>query len=268
MNETRWLCCAVLVVLAMTVPASADTYMLFDDWGGTWYDAEKDTDSNEDNALCWAASASNMLMWTRWGLVDGLTNEDEMLDIYEDHWEDVAGHPHVGIQWWFDGTNSKEGVADWAQIDVSGGGGYYPTETVTDYLFWAGDSDKSMESIETYLRAGYATSVWVGGGGHFITVWGFDFDANTGAYEGVWVTDSDDDKGGPAPRTDELVYYDVTWHAGESLWGLEDYYGSDAWRMGGVTGLAQNPVPEPGSLALVGLVGLGLIWYRRRRDTT
>ena len=48
----------------VSAAAPGTTYLLFENWGGTWADAEKDDtdpgDPDDDN-LCWAATATNML---------------------------------------------------------------------------------------------------------------------------------------------------------------------------------------------------------------
>lgn len=72
---------ALLVVLLATIgTANAGSYYLWDDWGGTWADAEKSTDNTEDDEMCWAASSSNVLEWTGWGKVGGLTDSDDDKD--------------------------------------------------------------------------------------------------------------------------------------------------------------------------------------------
>jgi hypothetical protein len=61
--------------------------------GGTWHDAEKSPTNEEDDLMCWAAAASNILAWTGWGYPSGTSfaNEDDMFGYYQDHWTDQGG---------------------------------------------------------------------------------------------------------------------------------------------------------------------------------
>src|SRR4051812_32122350 len=47
------------------------TYNMPEAFGGKFYDAEKASNAYPFNfgEMCWAATAANMLAWTRWGLV-------------------------------------------------------------------------------------------------------------------------------------------------------------------------------------------------------
>ena len=69
--------------------ALGSTYKLYDWHGGTWCDAEKTADNAEDDLLCWAAAACNVMNWTGWGFVingtQDITNEDEMFRYFQDH---------------------------------------------------------------------------------------------------------------------------------------------------------------------------------------
>ena len=58
----------------------------------------------EDDLMCWAAAASNVLEWTGWGVVGGMTNTDEMFQHFQDHWTDLGGSSEYAWNWWFDGT--------------------------------------------------------------------------------------------------------------------------------------------------------------------
>jgi hypothetical protein len=42
----------------------SETYLLHEHWGGMWSDAEKSSINTEDDLMCWAAAASNILSWT------------------------------------------------------------------------------------------------------------------------------------------------------------------------------------------------------------
>jgi PEP-CTERM motif len=259
------LACLTLCVGALLVlggPAQAASYFLWDDWGGTWADAEKDNLAGDD-LLCWAAAASNVLEWTGWGLTDGLTNADEIFEVFEDHWTDLGGSPWFAWDWWFDGTNDKQGEATWSQEDVDGAGGYFLGENVDVFRIWDGDDADIMANVDAWLHDGYGLSFWIGGGGaHLITCWGYDYDPTNGDYLGVWVTDSDDDKNGGHPRPNVLAYYDVSFVGGQ--WTMPDY-GNGTWYIGEVMGLLPRPIPEPGTLALLGLGLLGIAGYRIRR---
>jgi hypothetical protein len=59
-----------------------ESYMLFEEWGGNWSDAEKSPSNTEDDNMCWAAAASNMLEWTGWGLVARLSDADAMFWLF------------------------------------------------------------------------------------------------------------------------------------------------------------------------------------------
>ena len=87
----------LLVLAATVVPAAGDdvptgsAYMLIDNWGGTLSDAEKDPINTDDDDMCWAAMAANVLDWTGWGHVGGMTNTDEMFQYYRTTGQTWAG---------------------------------------------------------------------------------------------------------------------------------------------------------------------------------
>jgi hypothetical protein len=120
---------------------------------------------------------------------------------------------------------------------------------------------QALSAIDTYLHSGYGVTAAIytdAGGGHAVTIWGYDFE---GQYKGLWITDSDDDKSNPNPP-DSLRYYDVALSGGR--WFLQDYYGtSNTWHIGSVQALDRAPIPLPPAIVLL-LSGLaGLIGLRR-----
>ncbi|MBN2023279.1 MAG: proprotein convertase P-domain-containing protein [Pirellulales bacterium] len=219
------------------------SYMLCQAWGGNWVDAEKTPSDTEDDLHCWAAACSNVLAWTGWGVVGGMTNTDQMFQYFQDHWTDQGGLMEFGWDWWFDGTNDSQGWSGWAQVDVAGGG-FYPTENFDSYLVSQSNDSLAMSAINTYLHNGYGTTIGIyGPGGHAITVWGYNYNpSNSSDYYGIWVTDSDDSKSiENAP--DRLRYYEVEYVGNQ--WYLQDYYGSNDWYIGLVQGLAQKDPGDP-----------------------
>jgi hypothetical protein len=185
--------------------------------------------------MCWASAAANVLEWTGWGQVEGMTNTDEMFAYYQDHWTDRGGLMIYGWQWWFTGVNPSNGWRGWSQVDVAGGG-FHPSENYAGLYHNDTNTAGAMATIDTYLRSGYGTTIGIyGPGGHAITVWGFTHDANDSSeYSGLYITDSDDYKYHPkAP--DRLRYYEVE-YSGDK-WYLQNYYGSNDWYIGVVQAL-------------------------------
>ena len=177
------------------------TYMIFDEWGGTWHDAEED--HYGDEYLCWAGTASNTLAWTGWGNIPGMGGGDAdiIFDYYEDHWQDDTGRPRYAWSWWADGVDRTVNWDDWAHVDVPGGG-FYPDVDWNSYMYYAayansGGSTESMPTVAQYLQSGLATGILLKGptSNHWITCWGFDYDPDSpDYYQAIWVTDSDDDQ--------------------------------------------------------------------------
>jgi hypothetical protein len=223
-------------------------YMIFDDWGGTWYDAEKVPPDSAfppgtgDDFMCWAASASNILAWTGWGIVDGMYDADAIFKYFQDHWTDEGGWQNVAWTWWFNGTNIAAGWGA-AEVDVPGGAFYHRLDP-DNYIVTEYDDADVMKAIDDFLHAGYGVGVGIYNEdyttAHAITVWGFNYDdADPNHYVGVWVTDSDDNKSNPhAP--DVLHYYEVQWSQSEGRWYLQDYYGRDDIYISYVAGLAKK----------------------------
>ena len=236
----------VFIVLGITTsPVLGDrtpigtSYMLHENWGGIWSDAEKTRTSTEDDNLCWAGAAANVLEWTGWGQVDGMTTTDEMFDYFQDHWTDRGGQMTYGWRWWFSGVNPSRGWSGWSQVDVAGGG-FHPSENYYSLYHYTSSNSNAMSAIDTYLRSGYGTTIGIyGPGGHAITVWGFTHDDNDASeYNGLYITDSDDYKYHPnAP--DRLRYYEVEYTGGK--WYLQNYGGSSSWYIGGVHALEAAP---------------------------
>ncbi len=256
----------VIGVFAMADDASADTptgdsYMLYEHHGYTWVDAEKRAPSDgegigpnpgeDDDLLCWAATASNVLEWTGWGLVGGMWDSDAIFDEHKNYFNDTGSLTENSWRWWLNGFEPGPPLKL-----VAGGGNYWPGYTWTNYFHGETDDAKAMEAIDNWLHAGYGIGIGIYNGGHVITVWGFNYDPNVDKtsnpqdyYLGIWVSDSDSDKKSPpypdAPGRDylnRLSYLEVSWNSTANRWFLPGYGG---WTIGEVKALEPFPSGRP-----------------------
>ena len=253
-------------------------YMIWDDHGGWWYDAEKTVDNWDDDLMCWAAACSNALEWTGWGIVTDpatgdLTETELMFDNYLHYWVDRGGWMSYGWSWWYDGEDPDPGEG---RLDITdSGGGYWPDWVFDDYYHEEWDRDEVLPRIDEYLHAGYSVTLGIrpvgGMGGHAITCWGYRYNPlgfserhehPENYYMGVYVTDSDDDKhhAEAAPPPNTLRYYNVTYDDTNDRWVL-DYGSGSGWYVDAIMALAP-PDPEdfgsrPAALfeAVTGTVG-------------
>ncbi len=258
---------ATFICFVASVYAEVITYYGFDAVGGTYYDAEKSPLTGEDDELCWAATAANILWASGWGTVIGdvtgaplFGSEDDIFDYYRDHWTNLGGNAWFAWDWWFDGINDSQGYAGWSQVDVAGGG-FWLDENLDNYHLFSADDPSAMANIEYLLLNHYGVALGVTNnfGGHAITAWGYDYDDETGAFLGIWITDSDDEKHLTSP-SDALRYYDVLYNPATTAWYLQDFYGYDNWYITEVQGLLylegpQSVIPIPASLLIFGFGG-------------
>ncbi|MDY6851304.1 MAG: IdeS/Mac family cysteine endopeptidase, partial [Thermodesulfobacteriota bacterium] len=211
----------IILALVFSLGLAGSGFALtYQPYGDNWLDAEKSPNNSEDDLMCWAAAASNILAWSGWGspVAGGAGAEDTIFAYFQDHWTDVGGLMEFGWDWWFDGTNPSQGWSGWSQVDVAGGGFYNPPY-FTDYYYRTSTDSAAMSAIDDYLHAGYGVTLAIYGAfDHAITCWGYEYDA-LGNYLGVYVTDSDDDKIDPTPD-DELKYYNVSYNTSTNQWDL------------------------------------------------
>jgi surface antigen len=225
----------VFVVLGTT------KYMLTENWGGSWSDADKSNTNSDDDLLCWAGSAANVLQWTDWGKVGSMSTADQMFLYFRNHWTDQSGNPYYAWDWWFDGVNNMQGQSGWAQVDVAGGG-FFPSRSLSTYLKSSSDAGQTLATLNSYLRSGRAVSLRITTGapgvGHFVTCWGYEFNVGQAdSYRGVYVTDSDDNMSNPSANY--LKYYDVQQSNGR--WYLKNYGGGTTWYITHVYGVQRRP---------------------------
>lgn len=234
--------------------------MIFDHWGGIPADAEKRPDTAQDDSMCWAAAAANVLEWTGLGLIDEITNTDRIFKYFQDHWTNDSGMMEFAWEWWFDGTNESQGEPwiseGWAQVDVPVGG-FYPSQSFDDYYRHSSDPSLAMSAIDKDLHDGYAVALGVypapTADGHALTCWGFNYDpdyqpGHEDYYLGIWVTDSDDSRHLHDPP-DLLQFYPLQYDCAPQRWLLQDFYGTNNWYIGDV----QSLIPEPTTATLLTL---------------
>jgi hypothetical protein len=80
-----------------------NSYFGYNQWGGTWHDVNKSTDSSGVDLMCWAATASNILDWGAYD-TPAYTNDQAIYDNFLAHWENQGSLAFIGFEWWLNGT--------------------------------------------------------------------------------------------------------------------------------------------------------------------
>jgi len=250
----------ILMALAGSGVARADSsYFVYDQWGGTWSDANKNWSG--DSNMCWAAAASNILAWD--GYDTATYNTATLIfQYFKAHWTNAGSLPQYAWDWFLDGALPPN-WSGWSQVSVAGGN-IWPADNFSS-LYHQASSGNLMASVASFFQAGdgVTLAIYTSGGGHCLTCWGYNYTNSSGVinYTAVWVTDSDD-------GVTALQEYPVSWDSTNDVWDLGGTYAG--WYIGGVEALGQNPdpppVPLPPSLllSLSGLLAL-LPWRRWRR---
>lgn len=296
-------------------------------WFDTNKDDKNNNDElTGDGRYCWAATAANIISWWQsqpqnaYAVQDSSApqGQQSIWDTFRDTFINDSGHEASAFNWYFNGdnlgypspkpnaTNTAGNFYQGVEFD------FYDCQVIdprrfegsgwifedNDYAFRkeAKDADKDMyltfsSKLKGYLENGYAIGIAVGAGyQHAITLWGAEFDNQSGYITSVWVTDSDD---ASASSVDELGMFELKCTPGVVEYGNEYIFmGSvdlfmvtsteeaedgahwyDASRMDNIyefTAFKAVPknlaptVPEPatGTLSLLALAGL---CARRRR---
>jgi hypothetical protein len=235
------------------------SYYVYAQYGGTYYDAEKSPTNSDDDLMCWAAAASNVLAWTGWA--KNFSSADAIFKYFQDYWTDAGGNPYYAYEWWFYGTSSS---TSGSYVNVAGGGGFYTSYNLSSYLMFSSVDWQAITNIKYLLTNNYGVTLSLTSGGstgHAITCWGYQYD-DYGNIVGIYVTDSDDSKS-DADASDILAYYAVLYSNGE--WYLQNFYGTNTWYITEVLGLKNiNSTPEPAGVLLLALGLIGLAGMRRK----
>ena len=221
--------------LTGAAPVYSSTYYLYNQWGGTWHDANKT--GVDDSLMCWAASAANILDWGNWD-TPAYNTETKIFQNFKDHWTNNRGWQSWAWQWWLNGTPPP--YKTYAYVNVPGGGNYYPSVpfySLYTVAFGAGE----IASMDQLMHNGYGISLVIGtsSASHAVTAWGFDlYPVSNGKtnYTALYITDSDD-------RVTALKRMGLAYNTTNGWYFTSGYTN---WKINGVYAFdSQNPAAAP-----------------------
>ena len=206
-------------------------------------DTEKTRDEDDDDELCWAGAASNMLEYTGWGNLAGFDDEDEIFEAFIDAFTNCGGNTYYALEWFFNGSYYPQGMSGFSQVkDLGNSGGFltdYCYDMFTDSVTVNLDLEKVAAVFEK-LRSDYAVELGIDvyyrntgsySNGHATTLWGYvvntDYDeSEAGYYDTVIIADSDSHELSDADRRDaENIYtaYTVSENNGSLTFSDSNY---------------------------------------------
>jgi len=159
----------VLVAAALVVgeAARAGDYLVYEDWGGTWHDADKSLlNRNNDDKMCWAAGAANVLSWTGWGAPPqkAFPDEQAIFDYYVEHWTNDGQQVESAWSWWFDGTYDRHDTSYVDRIPDPEDGHPFWVGQYSFRDYYRSSSDYGFSSLPTarqYLDTAYGVTLWI-----------------------------------------------------------------------------------------------------------
>ncbi len=178
-------------------------------------DTEKTT-APDDDALCWAASAANMLHYTGWGTQadsEAFPDEDALFEYFIESFANDGGNQLLGLEWFFSGIY-RGNVA----CKNPDNGRFFPDfdpRMVAKFLSIENNTFGMVQAMDT-LRKGYGVGAGIEWGlgtnsGHAVTVWGylFDRDIHVSApahYLALLISDSDSDQGTDRGASPDVIH--------------------------------------------------------------
>ncbi len=170
------------LTLSEAVELTSATYYFQTD---VFFDVNKTWANTDDDELCWAAAASNMLKYAGF---DADMTADEIFQEFQYCFSDQGGNIVYGVEWFLNGYYAPAGWDGWAQIENEGGA-HYPEVSVDAYLSsnnaWGNDASAAVNAVAQAalaLQNGGAAGLSIGwydagdyanrDGGHDVTMWG------------------------------------------------------------------------------------------------
>lgn len=254
---------------------------------GGWYDYHKSGSDNgimADTAMCWAASASNVISWWQNLHVSSLTSNipqnEEIFDIFRGIYTNGGGKAYYAYDWWVNGNWSAPSGSGWAGIDKGmpekytayTNGGFlkdiYDTNLYPITIATSSNNPYTYsEVVVNALSSGYALTLSVENSGvaHAYTLWGAEYDITSNGYEltAVWLTNSDDINNEPELFRKDVICTYVEKGGGTGSVAFDENMGATFTQ---VVGLRAAPIviPEPATAVLSIAALLGLAARRRR----
>ena len=258
---------------------------------GGWVDYDKDAVNKpymDDEGMCWAAAASNVITWWQELNVDQLASATlpthNAWDVYRLVYLNIGGVPSNAFNWYINGISTDQyGVPQYGFGSVMDAEVYDNTKEFDIQWYFDGgflskvystaenpitlavgnsDSYALCGKIVDALESGYA--LVLSASSHALTLWGVEYEetAHGIVITKAWVTDSDDYQNALIESSEFSVKSGPDGNA--VAMKLPTYGDGTSFVYSAVSGMRTDVIPEPTTCTL-SLLALAAIAARRRR---
>ena len=282
---------ALMAMTAVTQAAEAWAYGVSREGG--WVDFDKDAVNKpymDDEGMCWAAAASNVITWWEGHNAELLTSTNQPThnawDVYRLVYLNIGGVPANAFNWWINGISRDDyGVAQYGFGSVMDADVYDNTKEFDIQWYFDGGFLKDVYStkenpitlavgnsdsyalcgrIVDALQSGYA--LVLSASMHALTLWGVEYEETEQGtvITKAWVTDSDDYQNALVESSQFSVKSGPDGNA--VAMKLPTYSDGTSFVYSAIAGMRTNIniVPEPATGTL-SLLALAVLVARRRR---